>query len=1043
MLVPDKGSRKRPPSDAALVASLLQGQVLLRPSFVELPLATNIVQVALSQRSRAAFNHLRAAQTDIWRGDSFDVYSLAEALPLDNGTTALLRRFLRSAVLHRSAGMQALMRLLLTERVRRESDDAGIDVITRIRRAETGVASARQALIVAARTKDLRVTLTAAGYLSDQLGRNGDRAQAREVMERVVATAQTAGLHLVGPYLSLGSIARHEGRFEDADRLTRAGYESARMDETVTYQLFAVMELIELNSAADRPEEVMRWSREAEQVAAKIASEWASMEVFNARLKSIAALRTRGRLREAESNARTLLSQVEAARPPLSSDLCAEAHGELGRALLAQGRTAAAINEFMAGGIGNMASRAHFATEESIPDLSSTGSPIAAGLLNEAAEAAAAVGDSDAAEVYRSMAFMANPSDMHALYMRRAIDDDYASELARTAKEQERDESYADYKHIDEVISASSSAEQTVAAREGLIRRLVVEGRFDEAESLARQSAAQHPLDPAWLSPLAVRAHLMLAWTLSHRPEGAGRAREVIAETAGKLSSAVRGALLPARRSELVGQWQEVFSLAVRLLAGSSQPMFQDDVDLAFTLHEAAKSQTFLAELASGSMPAPAGVSPSLLATEAALLAQKRRLLSEHDGDESVLLPRLTELQSELEWCWAAIEMIAPTYTRTRRAESVDVDLSRSLLASFAGLALWSFFVSDDETTCFVLKPRKPVHIVVLPLGRAAIGNAVRALRVAFNGDYSSLFAVPPIDPDAPHTADTKLRPFREVCDALSVLAEHLPETELLIAPHGPLHGFPFAALPLPDGRTLGAAAPLTYTPSLSVLSLELSRSPALESPLRVDAYSVACAEDKDHAAFELVDDVFAPDVPITHTVGLRASKQAVLIALASAQILHLTCHGFVDSVDPLESGLLLSDGTRRPPRSPGPHERDSFVLTAREILNTTSNCRLVSLRACSSGVQQERNRGDEFEGLIRALLYSGVARVVVSLWNVDRDSSGETFRVFYRQWLGGTGSAASALHVAQQTITLYTDVRSAWQHLYHWAPFVCLGDLR
>ena len=1043
---PDMVSRGRSPGDpVALAARVLHGQVLLRPDFVELPGAMNIVHVALAQHRRAAFSQLRAAQPDIWRGDPLDVYAIAEALPVDNGTTVLLRRLLRSAVLRRSAGVQALVRLLLAERLRNAPDGGDFDVITRIRRAEAGVVAARQALVVAARTKDLRVTLTAAGYLADQLDRDGERVQARAIMERVVANAQTAGLRVVGPYLRLGSLARHEGRLEDADRLTRAGYESARSDGTMRYQLIAVAELIELSSAAGRPEEVMRWAQEGERLAAQDGTDQALQAVMTARLKSITALRTRGWLREAESNARSLLSQLEAAQAS-SSDFSAEVHGELARVLLGQGRAAPALQEFLAGGIERMFKGVQRSTDESIPGSSMAGSPIAADLLNGAAEAATALGDVEAAKTYRSMAFMANPTDIHALYLRLATDDSYSSELDRFGEEQERDETYLGYEHLDHVISASSSAAQTVTAREGLTRQLVGEGRFDEAESLAARSAAMHPLDPVVLSPLAVRAHTMLAWALSQRPEGQGRAREVIAETAITLSGAVRGALLPTRRSELVGQWQEVFSLAIRLLVGGPQPLIQHDVNLAFTLHEAAKAQTFLAELVSGSMPAPAGVTPSLLSTEAALLAQKRGLLSDHDGDESVLLPRLTEVESELEWCWDTIQVAAPAYTRTRRAQTVDADQAHSLFAPFEGLTAWSFFVGDDDTTCFVVNSREPVRVVVLPLGRAAIEAAVRALRVAFNGDYSGLFAVPPIDPDAPHIANARLRPFQEVCAALAPLAGstgHLPETELVIVPHGPLHGFPFAALPLPDGRSLGAAVPLTYTASLSLLSLGLSRSPGLEGPTRVDAYSVTCAEDKDHAAFERVDDVFESNVQVAHTVGPGASKRAVLSSLGSAQVLHLTCHGLVDPMDPLASGLLLSDGTQRPPRSPSPQERDSFVLTAREILQTTSSCNLVSLRACSSGVQQERNRGDEFEGLIRALLYSGVAQVVVSLWNVDRDSSGETFRVFYRELLGGTGSAASAMHVAQQTIAWCTGARSAWQHLYHWAPFICLGDIR
>ena len=171
-----------------------------------------------------------------------------------------------------------------------------------------------------------------------------------------------------------------------------------------------------------------------------------------------------------------------------------------------------------------------------------------------------------------------------------------------------------------------------------------------------------------------------------------------------------------------MAQWDSVFSLAIRLLLISDDPSEEPDVDAAFELHEAAKSQTFLAELVSGKMPAPPGISSSILATEAALMAQKRTLRNAFDDEAPALLPRLAEIQDELDWCWGEMEGAAPAYVRARRAQTVSADEARSMVAALDGQTVWSFFLGDDETVCFVLDGRHPIEVTRLPITRASSG---------------------------------------------------------------------------------------------------------------------------------------------------------------------------------------------------------------------------------------------------------------------------------------------------------------------------------
>jgi CHAT domain-containing protein len=301
---------------------------------------------------------------------------------------------------------------------------------------------------------------------------------------------------------------------------------------------------------------------------------------------------------------------------------------------------------------------------------------------------------------------------------------------------------------------------------------------------------------------------------------------------------------------------------------------------------------------------------------------------------------------------------------------------------------------------------------------------------------------VAPIDADHPESADGRLAAARSIGDALSAIPVNDDAEHLIVAAHGPLHGFPFAAFINGTTTLPRTTTAVTHVPSLSVLALALSRSRDNARPQTFAAYAVTSADDEDRESFECVLDEVAFAAATVRASGPAASKSAVVRALETVDVLHLTCHGLFDDADPLGSGLLLGNGTDRPPRAPRTtDERDSFVLTARELLDTESRCRLVALQACSSGVQQERNLGDEFEGLIRALLYSGVSTVIVSLWNVDRDSSNAAFRVFYREWLGTGVPVGVAWQRAQ--VALRDGGEPAWRHPYHWAPFACIGDFR
>jgi CHAT domain-containing protein len=115
--------------------------------------------------------------------------------------------------------------------------------------------------------------------------------------------------------------------------------------------------------------------------------------------------------------------------------------------------------------------------------------------------------------------------------------------------------------------------------------------------------------------------------------------------------------------------------------------------------------------------------------------------------------------------------------------------------------------------------------------------------------------------------------------------------------------------------------------------------------------------------------------------------------------------------VNPLRSGFLLSQDV-----DGGSPER----FAAEDFTGLTCQADLVVLSACESGITR-RGPGDELVGLTRAIIYSGAASLVVSLWSVDEISTSILMQRFYKGLLGGEGKVLALQHaqVALRDMTL------------------------
>ncbi len=160
--------------------------------------------------------------------------------------------------------------------------------------------------------------------------------------------------------------------------------------------------------------------------------------------------------------------------------------------------------------------------------------------------------------------------------------------------------------------------------------------------------------------------------------------------------------------------------------------------------------------------------------------------------------------------------------------------------------------------------------------------------------------------------------------------------------------------------------------------------------------------------------------------LGLEATEAGFRYAVGRRprwRAVHLACHGLVDPVAPLLSSLALT-----------PTDDDDGFLTAMDVLQMRIASDVVVLSACRTG-RGTSVRAEGVLGFVRAFMFAGSPRVVVSLWNGD-DEATRALMVRFHALLKEGRPAVSALAGAQATVR----ANERWRHPYYWAGWVLWG---
>ncbi len=284
----------------------------------------------------------------------------------------------------------------------------------------------------------------------------------------------------------------------------------------------------------------------------------------------------------------------------------------------------------------------------------------------------------------------------------------------------------------------------------------------------------------------------------------------------------------------------------------------------------------------------------------------------------------------------------------------------------------------------------------------------------------------------------------------LGPIAARLGNRRLAIVADGALEALAWAALPEPtEGADCASAPPLVARHEI----VSLPSAAALLAQRRLFEHAAANGKAPARGWLAVVADpaydtprtghrrlphaaaeaaalaALVPEGEARVLTGSEASRQQVE-GLSGFPLLHFATHGLHDPAQPLLSALALAE------LDVGGQPIEGS-LPAHAIYDLELPAELVVLSACDTAAGREQPGEGLVAGLPRAFLYAGAARVVVSLWAVEDESSRELMERFYRGLLQGGLGPAGALAEAQRALYL------AGRPPRQWAPFVLLGDWR
>lgn len=251
------------------------------------------------------------------------------------------------------------------------------------------------------------------------------------------------------------------------------------------------------------------------------------------------------------------------------------------------------------------------------------------------------------------------------------------------------------------------------------------------------------------------------------------------------------------------------------------------------------------------------------------------------------------------------------------------------------------------------------------------------------------------------------------------------PFDRMIISPDSVLHLLPFETLVTDDGKYLIERNTVTYVSSATILQKLKERRISLDH-LRLIAVAdpEGMAAEGGHAKLPYslreireISDCFSGQRILLS--GTDATKTKFFsLDLSRPTVFHFASHAVIDDSDTLRSRIMLHA------------QGDDGELSFNDIIGKKWASPLAVLSACGSGRGRLLN-GEGLDGFSRSFFYSGVNCLIMTLWNVEDETSFLLMRDFYDELARGA-TIDEGLRRAK--------LKRLSEHPSHWAGFVCSG---
>ncbi|MBD2514707.1 CHAT domain-containing protein [Nostoc sp. FACHB-973] len=407
------------------------------------------------------------------------------------------------------------------------------------------------------------------------------------------------------------------------------------------------------------------------------------------------------------------------------------------------------------------------------------------------------------------------------------------------------------------------------------------------------------------------------------------------------------------------------------------------------------------------------------------------------------------------------IDPIDPSFRATQQVKPISSSEIKTLLDDRTAIVEW--YICNDNFHTFIT-----THSSERPLVLSSSAEEMQAL-MDWQNEYLQGYQ---------QNRKQWIEKLPESLQSLAIILHideiinYLPSNcdQLILIPHRFLHLIPLHALPLsPNTHLLDYfSRGVRYAPSCQLLQLtgkqlcsDFNRLLAIQNPTK----------DLGHSAVEVksIQNCFAH----ADTLIENAATKAALIEiknqddgtreviqnsqLSLANCVHFSCHAEFNFESPLESALLLANEEH---------------ITLGEIFDLDlSQCCLVTLSACETGLTNYKILSDEYIGIPSSFLYAGSPSVVSSLWTVQDVSTAFLMIKFYQNlrtvlsavvalnqaqiWLRNISKKELQIWIAENQIqldaTLSMSLRRRLHNLldddkpfrspFHWAGFCAVGQ--